>query len=233
MHFLNEATLDGVTERSFVLDNVPGILWTPAGDHERRPLVLLGHGGGQHKKAPAMTGRARRMTALGFAAVALDAPGHGDRRDPSADVTGLRRPTPDEFAQANADRAKSAVPEWRATLDALRDHGHGLEKIGFVGVAMGASIGIPLAAEEPRITAAVFGLAPPHPSLTEAAKRITIPIKYLMQWDDELIPRESSLALFDAFASTEKTLHANPGSHAAVPSHERDSDDHFLQRHLA
>jgi dienelactone hydrolase len=233
MQFLNDATVDGVSEQSFVLDGVPGILWTPAGEQERRPLVLLGHGGGQHKKAPAMIGRARRMTALGFAAVALDAPGHGDRRDPTAGVTAVRRPTVDEFAQANADRAQTAVPEWRATLDALQDHGHGLAKVGFVGLALGAAIGIPLAAEEPRITAAVLGLAPPHPSLTEAAARITIPITFLMQWDDELIPRESSLALFDAFASPEKTLHANAGGHAAIPPHERDSDDHFLQRHLA
>lgn len=230
MQFLDEATFDGVTEQSFVIGNVPGVLWSPQGHPAGRPLVLLGHGGGQHKKAPAMIGRARHMTALGFAAVAIDAPGHGDRR--TADTI-PQRPTPEEFAQANANRATVAVPEWRATLDALQDHGHGLGKIGFLGLSMGASIGIALAAEEPRIAAAVFGLAPPHPSVTDAAAQIAIPIKYLMQWDDELITRESSLALFDAFASPEKTLHANPGGHAAVPPHERDSDNHFLQRHLA
>ena len=38
-----------------------------------------------------------------------------------------------------------------------------------------------------------------------------------MQWDDEHIPREAGLALFDAFASKEKTLHANAGKHEELP----------------
>jgi hypothetical protein len=32
------------------------------------------------------------------------------------------------------------------------------------------------------------------------------------------------LALFDLFASAEKTLHANPGKHGEVPLFELDSD---------
>ncbi|MFG2123545.1 hypothetical protein [Streptomyces sp. NPDC048710] len=41
------------------------------------------------------------------------------------------------------------------------------------------------------------------------------------------------LALFDAFASTKKTLHANPGSPGEVPSFERDSSMRFFTRHLS
>ena len=78
---------------------------------------------------------------------------------------------------------------------------------------------MPLAAAEPRITAAVFGLAG-HETLAEAAARVTIPVEFLLQWDDELIPRESGLALFDAFGSREKSLHANPGRHGDVPMFE-------------
>jgi hypothetical protein len=40
------------------------------------------------------------------------------------------------------------------------------------------------------------------------------------------------LALFDAFASAEKTLHANPGKHGEVPAFELDSTLRFLGRHL-
>jgi hypothetical protein len=47
------------------------------------------------------------------------------------------------------------------------------------------------------------------PTLAETAEQITIPIEFVLQWDDEHIPRQSGLALFDAFASKEKTLHAN------------------------
>jgi hypothetical protein len=46
------------------------------------------------------------------------------------------------------------------------------------------------------------------------------------------VPREAGLALFDAFASHEKTLHANPGRHAGVPAFELDSSERFFTRHL-
>ncbi|GGU95525.1 hypothetical protein GCM10010211_73310 [Streptomyces albospinus] len=53
-----------------------------------------------------------------------------------------------------------------------------------------------------------------------------------MQWDNERIPREASLALFDAFASKEKTLHANAGRHFDMPRFEADSAARFFARHL-
>jgi fermentation-respiration switch protein FrsA (DUF1100 family) len=88
-----------------------------------------------------------------------------------------------------------------------------------------------LAAADPRITAAVFGLVGSD-SLTEAAGSITIPVEFLLQWDDEVVPRESGLALFDAFASAEKTLHANAGKHHEVPRFELESSVRFFARHL-
>ena len=54
----------------------------------------------------------------------------------------------------------------------------------------------------------------------------------MLQWDDEHIPRESGLALFDAFASKEKTLHANAGAHKELPRFEADSAVRFFVRHL-
>ena len=220
------------------------MLWSPAGAAGSRPLVLLAHGGGQHKKAPGLVARARRyVTALGFAAAAIDAPGHGERpRTPQDEqfTAALRQrmaagePVGPLIAEDNAARAVRAVPEWKATLDALQE----LDWIGaggpagFWGVSMGTSIGVPLAVAEPRITAAVFGLAD-HEPLAEAAALVTVPVEFLLQWDDELVPRESGLALFDTFASREKTLHANPGRHMEVPAFELDSSARFFTRHLA
>jgi hypothetical protein len=57
-------------------------------------------------------------------------------------------------------------------------------------------------------------------------------VEFLMQWDDERVPRAQSLALFEAFASAEKTLHANPGKHAELPAFEDDSTLRFFDRHL-
>jgi len=38
----------------------------------------------------------------------------------------------------------------------------------------------------------------------EAPAQITVRVEFLVQWDDEKVPRAASLALFDVFASAEK-----------------------------
>jgi dienelactone hydrolase len=236
MQFHAETTVDGVSERSFTLGSggATGLLWAPVGAPADGPLVLLAHGGGGHKRSPAVEQRARRYaSALGLASVGLDAPGHGDRRT-EADArfgASLREriaagsPVDELLAGYHASVVARAVPEWQAVLAALPAAG----PVGFLGLSMGAAIGLPLVAAEPRITAAVLGLTG---SGTPDAERITVPVEFVVQWDDELVPRADSLALFDAFASAEKTLHANPGPHHAVPPFERDSAERFLLRHL-
>jgi hypothetical protein len=68
--------------------------------------------------------------------------------------------------------------------------------------------------------------------LTDTAARITVPVEYLLQWDDEGNPRDSVMKLFDALGSAEKTLHANPGGHFQIPPFEIDSSLRFFARHL-
>jgi len=203
----------------------------------------MAHGGGQHKGAPGILGRARHfVTTCGFTVAAIDAPGHGDRPRTAADeqwVATLRQaraagePLGPVVVGLHLDLAARAVPEWRATLDALQELPEiGAEgPIGFWGIMQGTGIGVPLTAVEPRITAAVFGCLG-HESLTEAAAQITVPIEFLLQWDDEHVDRQSGLALFDAFASKEKTLHANAGGHGDVPRFEVDSATRFFARNL-
>lgn len=242
MRFTSETTSNGVSERLFILDDIPGVLWSPADATGGRPLVLLGHGGGRHKRYQGLVARAHRyVTACGFAVAAIDAPWHGDRPRTEGDrlIAGIKEriaagePIGPQMARYNAILAARAVGEWRAVLDVLQclDCVGAGGPVGFWGVSMGSGIGIPLVAAEPRITAAVFGLAG-HETLVEAAARITIPIEFLLQWDDELVPRDSGLALFDAFASRDKTLHANPGRHASVPAFELESSQRFFARHL-
>jgi pimeloyl-ACP methyl ester carboxylesterase len=80
MRFTSETASDGISEQLFTLGEIPGVLWTPEDAAGTRPLILMGHGGGQHRKAPGILARARRFVAeCDFAAVAVDAPGHGDR----------------------------------------------------------------------------------------------------------------------------------------------------------
>jgi dienelactone hydrolase len=242
MHFTSQTTADGVSEHLFILGDIHGVLWAPAGATGSRPLVLLGHGGGQHKKAPGVVARARRfVTTCGFAAAAVDAPGHGDRTGTERDeqhAAAMRQrmaagdPAGPLIMRYNSEISARAVPEWRQVLDALQDAGHASGPVGFWGVSMASAIGIPFVAADARITAAGFGLVG-HEDLAAAAAQITVPVEFCMQWDDEVFPRDSCLALFDAFASQEKTLHANPGRHQALPRFEAESSELFFRRHLA
>ncbi|MFF3870095.1 alpha/beta hydrolase [Micromonospora sp. NPDC001898] len=243
LQFTAESSSKGVVERDFVVGQVPGVLWSPASGAERAPLVLMGHGGGNHKRHPAMAGRAQSFVAgCGFHVAVIDAPGHGDRPRTAHDeqeVAALAaaraagEPEGPGARRYSGHLAELAVPEWRATLDALQELAEiGADgPVGYFGINLGTAIGVPLVAVEPRITAAVFGLHWPD-DLAEKAKQITVPIEFDMQWDDEDIPREAALALFDAFASTEKTLHANAGKHHEMPRFEVDSAARFFARHL-
>lgn len=223
------------------------MLWSPEAGSEHAPLVLMGHGGGQHKKTPALLARARHgVTTHGFTVAAIDAPGHGDRprtaedEQARADLRAAMTAGDTESVAAVSVRygvslAERAVPEWQAALDALQRLPEiGLEApIGYGGgITLGTGIGIPLTAAEPRITAAIFGGGfVVHEALLEAATRITVPVQFLLPWDDQHVDRQSALALFDAFASKEKTLHANPGDHRTIRW--AGLDDGFLARHLA
>ena len=242
MRFTSQTSSDGVCEQLFDLGEIPGVLWTPAGAAGTRPLILMGHGGGQHKKAPGIVARARRFVAeCGFAVAAVDVPGHGDRPedeeyDRIATENQARADAGAELAPLIAGFqalvARQTVPEWRAALDALQQLGHvGAGPVGYWGISLGCGLGVPFIAAEPRVRAAVLGLGGALAS-AEAAARVTVPVEFLVQWNDERVPRAQSLALFDAFASAEKTLHANPGKHGEVPAFETDSTLRFFARHL-
>jgi dienelactone hydrolase len=243
MRFSAEATSDGVTERRFTLGDVPGVVWAAEGAAGPRPLVLLGHGGGHHKTAAPLVERARRyVTRCGFAVAAIDAPGWGDRPVPPAyepynaeigELSAAGKPLGDVFARRGVVAAALAVPEWRAVIDALAGVDWiGRGPVGSWGVSLGSAIGLPLVAAEPRVIAAVLGLMG-HETLAGEAGRIAVPVEFHLQWDDEIVPRASGLALFDAIGSREKTLHANPGRHGEVPPFEVDSSERFFLRHLA
>ena len=243
MRFNSPTSSDGVREQIFQLGDAPGVLWTPQDATGPRPLILLGHGGGQHKKAPGVVFRAHRfVTELGFAAVAVDVPNHGDRTDEQydriVDENRVRVAAGEDPSSVIAGfqelAARQTVPEWRAVLDAVQELDHvGTGPVGYWGISLGCGLGVPFVAAEPRVTAAVLGLGGAFGAAADLARRITVPVEFLVQWDDERVPRDRSLALFDALGSAEKTLHANPGKHAdRLPLHELDSTTRFFARHL-
>jgi hypothetical protein len=242
LNFTAQTSSDGVVDRSFTVGDVPGVLWSPASAAPGAPLLLMGHGGGLHKRAPGLVARARQAVVRdGFHVAAIDAPGHGERPRSHQDeqwVNALLRaraegePFAVILAPFNGSLADRAVPEWRTTIDALQSlPAIGADApIGYSGMTLASAIGIPLAVAEPRIHAAIFGGVFVYDALLAAARKVTIPIEFLLPWDDDEIDRESGLALFDAFTSQEKTLHAFPGSHFRVP--EERIDTRFFARLL-
>lgn len=242
LRLVSHTTSDDVTTHELVLGDVTATLWAPEHATPGTPLVLLGHGGGrQHRHHRATEGRARLLTDAGFRAVALDVTGHGPRpRTPhdEQEVVALHEarrsgdPIGPIVERYNADLARRTVPEWRALLAGLLAIPEiGDAPVGYWGITLGTAIGVPLVAAEPLVQAAVFGLFWPS-TLLETARQITVPVEFTLQWDDEHIPREDGLALFDAFASPEKSLHANAGKHMDLPRFEAASAVRFLERHL-
>jgi dienelactone hydrolase len=254
MEILEESEQDGVRACRFDLvvdgETVPGMHWLPVSATGAHATVCIGHGGFQHKLYGNVPELAIQLVQnLGVGVVALDAPLHGDRQaDPeaaeearaalvrSASRPGGRRQVDPEILAGMAERARKHVIEWRALLDALQQDARWADgPFGWWGVSMGTSHGIPLVAGDERFRAAVFGLnalAPGNEEMAAQAKSITIPILFLNQSDDELMTRDAALALWDAFGSTEKTMHINPGGHVQVPRFERHSSEAFFRRHL-
>ncbi|MEU9087190.1 alpha/beta hydrolase [Streptomyces sp. NPDC048357] len=239
MRFTSEQRLDdGVLEREFTLGEIPGTLWTPE-SATPAPLILMAHNNGLPKNAERLVARARHTAAYGYAVATIDAAGCGERPRSTADEQAradLRRamragePVDEIFESFIGPMVEKAVPDWRTTLDALL----ALPGIGGpVGYSGWTAVGIRLAVAEPRIAAAGFFAGGYVPlAQREEARQVTVPLLFLLQWDDEGNPRQRALDLFDAFGTREKTLHSNLGGHTGTPWFEVEDGARFFDRHL-
>jgi dienelactone hydrolase len=192
MRITSETSSGGVTEQLLALGELPGVLWTPDGAEGPRPLILMGHGGGQHKKPPDIAAHARRFGRGRLRGRGARRAGHGGRpRDEKdariaaenqarVDGGADRAPLIAAFQALVADQV---VPEWQRALDAIQELDYvGAGPAGYWGVSLGCGLGVPFVAAEPRVRAAVPGLggafAPDGP-----AARITVPVLFLVRWD--------------------------------------------------
>lgn len=239
LHWVEERVVDGVSCREFDVDangrTVPGAWWE---GNTGRPLVCFGHGASADRHQTPIPSMAQRLAREhGFHGLAIDGPVHGRRqRGP-----GGRAAFEVEWRREASEADMTA--DWRATLDAILPEA-GAGPVGYWGVSMGTVYGLPLVSAETRIRAAVFGLmgidgltgftGPPElrARVTHAAAGITCPVLFIQQLDDELVPRDSALGLFDAFSTEDKRLHANAGGHIDVPAEEIEAGLAFLARYL-
>ena len=127
---------------------------------------------------------------------------------------------------------RRAVPEWQEVLDEVLARPEVREPVGVSGGV--TAIGVRLALVEPRIVAAGLFAGSYIPTATiEEARRVTIPLHVLLQWDDHENDRQMALDLFDAFGSEEKTLQANLGGHTGIPAFAAEDAGRFFLRHLS
>jgi dienelactone hydrolase len=243
------AEADGVREREFRLGrgerNIPGILWdsfpaaTEAVGEGPRPMVVIGHGASGTKREGYVVALARRLVRhAGVSAVAIDGPVHGDRVG-----GGARSDNPfldfGTMWMSDPTMTDEMIGDWVAVLDALAEAGEAdPAAVGYWGLSMGTILGLPLVAAEPRISVAVLGLiglgGPTVDRLRADAARLTCPVLFLLQLNDELFDAKTyGIALFDAIGSPDKRLHVHPGRHGDVPREAFDGSERFLTDRLA
>lgn len=243
MRWVGEAKSGRIlTERRFEVKRanrlIPGILWYSEATEPDSPLVLIGHGASVHKRCGYVLSVARRFVKNhGFAAIAIDGPVHGDRRLEGRELDGERVHRDFLSVWAQEDLIDEMVEDWRAALRGIREVAQlGRGPVGYWGVSMGTIFGLPLLVQEPAIGAAVLGLmgafGPTAARLAGDAGKVEGPVLFLLQWNDDLVPREYGLELFDRIASRDKRLYIYPGPHSRMPTEAFTASELFLARRL-
>ena len=233
----------GVCERGCAIERdghiIPGVVWYPATSSGPRPLVLMGHGGSGHKRNERMVMLGRLCAGdYGWYAAAIDGPVHGGR----GPVSDASDPAYRQMWQ-RPEIVQDMIDDWTATLDALSTlSAVDPARVGYWGVSMGTMFGLPYVASDARVRAAVLGKAGMRGSSVQRsgidtyfktfASQVTMPVLFMMQWDDERFEREGQLDLFDRLGAHDKRLHAYPGQHADNGHEAFEVAAAFLKRYL-
>jgi dienelactone hydrolase len=234
VEWLKEETGAGCVERSFLLRRrsgaVPGVLWSP-GTAAGPPAVLLFHGGSGHKRSERHLRMGRWLA--------------GRPRVPSPMAPSVYQQL---IADEGIERVTARMTEdWLDAVSALAAQGlTDNANVSVFGMSMGARFGLPVAAAlGSQVRCAVFGkfgirqAESLHPGLcapglmAAAARAISAPVLYHMQWDDELFPRDGQLELFGALASANKRLFARSGPHAETHPDDEASWQEFIRLNTA
>lgn len=191
---------------------------------EPGPVILIGHGKGNSRKAQYVRGPGALWARTGLSVVAADAPLHGDRAGSA--------PIP-EVTAADPELVRWWLADGRALIDVIGERMGGVP-LGYVGFSMGGVFGVHLLAGEERLQAGVLVVGgAPTVSVAErfpdrdglgdalaetdpcavAGDIAPRPVLMLNADDDEIFSRRSALALYDALRPP-KELVFLPGTHS-------------------
>jgi len=221
---------------------VPTVLWIPDGIEGPFPIVLVGHGGGGHKRVPLVVNMAKGFAEdHGIATLAIDGPVNGDRDTNTAEALELRRKDPQGYRQTYyTDKYDEMIEDWQTALDNAQSFPEiSKTAVGYWGVSMGTRFGLPFVASEKRVKAAVLGLfgygkgATANQRVYDDAPKINVPVLFLQQLADEMIPNKAYWDLFQMLGTKNKRLHASPGGHVEIPEEEKSASRLYLATRLA
>jgi len=211
--------------------DITGALWLPQSSVEGKTLICCGHGASGDRYQAPISHLAERFVDAGFPVLSLDGPVHGLRKVGD----GGRKAFFPEYQRDNS--LVDMTNEWAFAVEQIKA-ATGAGNLAYFGLSMGSLFGIPFIASRTDVTVAAIGLMGVQPdfphgeTLLENAAQIKCPILFLMQLEDELFNRQGCLDVFDAFASKDKRLHANPGLHPEVPAEEIDFTFEFMLAHI-
>lgn len=181
-----------------------------------KAIILVGHGGSQHRKGEFVKALARELLdRLPAYVVAIDGPVHGER------LVGDEAGTRDAFVRlwlSEDGGAPAMAADWAQALAAVRSlDGCTDLPVGYYGVSMGTAYGVPMIAGEPAVRAAALGMWQAQVGgtthLLEAAPRVLCPVLFVHREADEFFSLEGARELFDLLGTSDKSFRLLPGPH--------------------
>lgn len=218
-------------QRNGVRD-ITGALWLPPASIARKTLICCGHGASGDRYQAPISQLAERFVNAGLPVLSLDGPVHGLRKVGDGGRSAF-------FPEYQRDNSLiDMTDEWACIVDLIKAE-MCIADLAYFGLSMGSLFGIPFIASREDVSVAALGLMgvqanfPHGATLLSDAAHIECPLLFLMQLEDELFNRQGCLDVFDAFASKDKRLHANPGLHPEVPVEEIDFTFEFMFAHIS
>jgi pimeloyl-ACP methyl ester carboxylesterase len=219
---------------------VPTLVFLPDGEHERLPLVLMGHGGHLSKDDPIMQALCGALARVPAAVAIMDAPGHGERRDQSLDE--------DVWSAAVLDWCgdpavhAQLVAEWPLVIDAVRaELPHVTGPVVYAGFSMGSIFGLSIVGDLSEVRAALFVVGGyvsaeriSSPSVNELiAKGIARlgdrPVLMVNMTRDESFPIDRAIEVLEALPGP-RSMQVYVGGHTDLPPESMSLMLRFLRR---
>jgi len=221
---------------------VPALVGIPKTGEKPYPLIMLQHGLGGDKNAEYVRLPALELAKQGYATLRIDAHSHGERAPAAAQGDMIAR----VFGMIQSGGWAQSVVDMRRGLDycATRDD-IDLDRVGYMGVSMGAIMGGVLCGVEDRVDAAVLmlggslgafsafmpGLLDPVDPANYIANFAPRPLLMLNGKQDPLIVPAAAQRLYDAAKDPKKIVWYDTG-HTLPPDEAIAEVSAFLSEHV-